>query len=336
MPHDDSASSEGSRSAPTPGGTAGRLPSGALVSEQTQAVRAKFDMGTAPPSELADLDAGLPELPDAYGDNRIALLPRDPRWLYAYWDMTNQHKDEARRRGGRNLMLRLYDVTDIEFDGSNAHGTWEHEVHELARNRYLEVPVAGRQYCLELGYLGERGEWLVLGRSNSVATPPDRPSARVHDVFVTIPFDQPLRGRPLPAESPPAARPGLRDALSGPPSFLGASMGASGGWLRAEAPGPGWSGLVGSLAAIPSSPQPGAGPDRSFWLRADAELIVYGATEPGAQLTIGGQKVPLNPDGTFYLRIHFPDGTQDFPIEAVAADGSEERSIRLTFDRRTE
>ena len=28
---------------------------------------------------------------------------------------------------------------------------------------------------------------------------------------------------------------------------------------------------------------------RSFWLVADAELIVYGATDPSARLTIGGE-----------------------------------------------
>jgi hypothetical protein len=32
---------------------------------------------------------------------------------------------------------------------------------------------------------------------------------------------------------------------------------------------------------------------RDFWLVADAELIVYGATEPSANLTIGGRPIKL-------------------------------------------
>jgi hypothetical protein len=99
----------------------------------------------------------------------------------------------------------------------------------------------------------------------------------------------------------------------------------------------GWSGLVSSAALVPTSP---AGAEvaqaRQFWFRADAELIIYGATEPTAVVTSGGRRIPLQPDGTFYIRMHFPDGLHDFPLEAVAEDGEQRRAIRLTFERRTE
>jgi hypothetical protein len=68
---------------------------------------------------------------------------------------------------------------------------------------------------------------------------------------------------------------------------------------------------------------------------ADAELIVYGATEPSASLFIGDQLVPLEADGTFRVQVPFRDGQQVYPIRAVAADGEQERSIRLEFQRST-
>jgi hypothetical protein len=68
---------------------------------------------------------------------------------------------------------------------------------------------------------------------------------------------------------------------------------------------------------------------------ADAELIVYGATDPSATLTIGDQIVPLNSDGTFRLQVPFKDGQQLYPILAVAADGEQKRSISLEFTRTT-
>ncbi|MFM1800054.1 MAG: hypothetical protein RLZZ117_2332, partial [Cyanobacteriota bacterium] len=74
---------------------------------------------------------------------------------------------------------------------------------------------------------------------------------------------------------------------------------------------------------------------RSFWLVADAELIVYGATDPSARLTIGGEEVPLSADGTFRIQVPFRDGQQLYPIEAVAADGEQKRSITLEFHRST-
>jgi hypothetical protein len=74
---------------------------------------------------------------------------------------------------------------------------------------------------------------------------------------------------------------------------------------------------------------------RSFWLVADAELIVYGATDPAARLTIGGEEVPLTPEGTFRIQVPFRDGQQLYPIEAVAADGVQKRNITLEFRRST-
>ncbi|MFN5116987.1 MAG: DUF4912 domain-containing protein, partial [Cyanobacteriota bacterium] len=65
------------------------------------------------------------------------------------------------------------------------------------------------------------------------------------------------------------------------------------------------------------------------------ELIVYGATDPAARLTIGGEEVPLSADGTFRVQVPFRDGQQLYPIEAVAADGEQKRNITLEFRRTT-
>ncbi len=51
-----------------------------------------------------------------------------------------------------------------------------------------------------------------------------------------------------------------------------------------------------------SSLDSGAPPPAGFWLNINAELIVYGATEPGAQVTLGGRPIQLRPDGTFSCR----------------------------------
>ena len=74
---------------------------------------------------------------------------------------------------------------------------------------------------------------------------------------------------------------------------------------------------------------------RYFWLVADAELIVYGATDPSARLTIGGEDVPLSTDGTFRIQVPFRDGDQVYAIEATAADGEQKRNITLNFERQT-
>ena len=75
--------------------------------------------------------------------------------------------------------------------------------------------------------------------------------------------------------------------------------------------------------------------NRSFWLVADAELIVYGATDPSAKLTFGEEEVPLAADGTFRLQVPFRDGSQKYEIKAVDSSGQKEKSITMNFDRNT-
>jgi hypothetical protein len=89
---------------------------------------------------------------------------------------------------------------------------------------------------------------------------------------------------------------------------------------------------------LPSSPygverQP---PRKTFWFNVNAELIIYGATEPDALVTIGGRRIRLRPDGTFSYRFALPDGAYDLPAVATAGDQSEARQARLRFSRRTE
>ena len=64
-------------------------------------------------------------------------------------------------------------------------------------------------------------------------------------------------------------------------------------------------------------------------------MIVYGATDPSARLSIGGEDVPLSSDGTFRVQVPFRDGEQVYAIEAIAADGEQKRNITLNFDRST-
>jgi len=92
----------------------------------------------------------------------------------------------------------------------------------------------------------------------------------------------------------------------------------------------GFSGLTMSGAGIAAPIGP-----RKFWLVADAELIVYGATEPDASVTVAGVPIELSEDGTFRFHQSFHDGTIDYPIMAVAADGEQSRNVHLTFERRT-
>jgi len=157
-------------------------------------------------TDLADVDKGLGDLPEGYGESRIVLLPRDPQWAYAYWDVPNEAKESKRREGGQQLALRLYDVTDIDFSYQPAHSMQEYPCDELAREWYLPIPVSDRSYIVEIGYRTADGRWLMLARSAAVMVPPVFPSDWFEEHFLTVPFDMALQGRTLYQLSEPYKR----------------------------------------------------------------------------------------------------------------------------------
>lgn len=82
--------------------------------------------------------------------------------------------------------------------------------------------------------------------------------------------------------------------------------------------------------AIPPAPSPS-----DFWFKINAELILYGSTEPDATVTIAGRPVKLRDDGSFTFRFSLPDGEFALPAQAVKADGSDQRGASLNFRRTT-
>ncbi len=76
-------------------------------------------------------------------------------------------------------------------------------------------------------------------------------------------------------------------------------------------------------------------PYGDFWFVADAELIIHGATEPGATVTVAGNPLTLKSDGTFHLRIPFSDNLIEYLITAADANGDETKTIHKKFFQET-
>jgi uncharacterized protein len=331
---------------------------------------AKFELEAPIPThtmqELATADEGLGEIPGGYGESRIVLLPRDPQWAFAYWDITAEHKQELQSQGGQSLALRVYDVTDIDINHQSPHSIQEYPLDEMAREWYLSIPVSDREYLVDVGYRCADGRWLILARSTSIRIPPVYPSEWIEDHFLTINWQEDLRGKTFINLVPPSKKPASAGAptaydAAGNPIYdkifglaesveamriAGSLYGSMqqtpmdslssfvfpsgiGEWALPTTSGLNMSG-VGMSGVGLESHQP-----RQFWLVADAELIVYGATEPDAAVFIGNRQIPLNPDGTFRFHMSFQDGLIDYPIVAVAKDGEQQRSIHMKFERET-
>jgi hypothetical protein len=286
---------------------------------------------------VAEADTAVAPAAPAMADTRVVFLPRDPQWAYVFWEISEADRNDAFKAGASQLCLRVADVTGLSDGGRHPHTLQEVPVDSHATEWYLPVPLSDRDYRVELGYRRSGGGWISLAHSAVARVPAMHPSEQILDQFVPFSLDAPpAAAAPL---SPASADSGLHERLyqtatlgwrrlgRGSEAFHELESGAEGG-LNASGAGLWASGRNESGAGM-------APRQRAFWLVADAELIVYGATDPSAKLSIGGEEVPLSSDGTFRIQVPFRDGQQIYAIEAVAADGEQKRNITLHFDRRT-
>jgi len=132
------------------------------------------------PARYADRESG--ELPRSYGCDRITLLPRDPWWLFAHWEITPATRVNALRalgaeaEGAREI-LRVYDVTFITFTGDNAWQSFDVELPPGADRWYLNVGRPAASFCVEIGLATPGARFLPLARSPIATTPRATPSA---------------------------------------------------------------------------------------------------------------------------------------------------------------
>ncbi|MBW4542595.1 MAG: extracellular solute-binding protein [Myxacorys chilensis ATA2-1-KO14] len=100
-------------------------------------------------------------------EGRIVLTARNAQWAYAYWDVPRSQR-AAVNRVDQNLVLRLYDVTDINLEEQAPERFQQFDVDDLALSCDLPIPQSNRTYMVELGYASGREYWAVLARSTPV------------------------------------------------------------------------------------------------------------------------------------------------------------------------
>jgi hypothetical protein len=292
--------------------------SGGMSSVEEEIERSKFDIGVP----TKDLSALSPKsLPAGYGKDRIVVMVRDPYWLHAYWELTHQSVQRAEAALGQDWhgakpILRVFDVSTNDTTSTSEAAVRDIEIHGGCNSWYIEVKEPPRSFRVDIGYVSRRGQFYVLARSNVVNTPRAGVSDRLDENWAD--FD------PAQADRIFAMSSGFDPVHSASSLELKELFEQR---LRRPMGSPAVT-AFGSGAVAP-------GKARKFWFQLDAELIVYGATEPHARVTLQGEPVKLRPDGTFTMRFSLPDGRQIIPAVSSSADGVEERTVVLAVERNT-
>jgi hypothetical protein len=259
------------------------------------------------------------ELPYRYGEDIIVLQVRDPEWMYCYWEILKDTLNSLRNRlqeafKGAKQVLRVYDVSVLQAEGTGAHSYFDIEINPEADSWYIHT-LPGRSWCVDFGLKLPSGEFITIVRSNTVQTPIAGPSWVVDEEWMV------------------------------PEEMFARLYGMGFGFGKSSPVGKAWQERMGKVLfsgvlaspgmASMASPVKKGQKQRKFWLKVDCELIVYGATEPDALVTVQGKEIKLRPDGTFTMRYALPDGTQFIPVKAVSSDQVEERTIIPVVSRQT-
>jgi hypothetical protein len=310
------------------------------------------------------------ELPVLKPRTHCVLIPRDPYSIFVYWNYTEKDIDQFRRQlepkgEGAQLILRIYEITNVHFDGKNANQVWDIEVGYSVKNWYIQVDANNAEYCVELGGRGRDHHFMPLVRSNTVRTPPRSASIRKDLIWQDIKFyreSKPfikgtIKGNKkartyyltdkdiheyysdlftsiapqgeFSAISWQNAQPLITNPDLLQRTYLGSSD-QKGDKARSldQYPGASESQLGAETGASESRLK-----KREFFFEIATELLVYGRTEPDATVWLNGKEIKLNPDGTFALRYSLPDGNIPFKFIAQSHDGVEQRHISTGVER---
>jgi len=120
------------------------------------------------------------ELPRVYGSPIFFAIARDPRTIFAYWNIDWQSIFAKATPVDRQVHLRVY-----KSDGAEELSA---AVEPMTGNCYLNVSQPRGTYRVEIGYYQPARQWNSVATFEMVTMPPDSVAEDVGVDLATIPF----------------------------------------------------------------------------------------------------------------------------------------------------
>ncbi|AFY48232.1 hypothetical protein Nos7524_2390 [Nostoc sp. PCC 7524] len=323
----------------------------------------------SPEENLAPVETISADYQNSDEESSIVLRPRNPEWAFVTWYVSLSDQQELNQAGISQLGLRLYDVTEIDLSYQLPHLVEQYECEPGTTDRYVSIPASDRNYMIEIGYVTTDDNWMKIARSSIVhifnrpytegiladALTVDAQSQilftprtskwayiswqisetrqqmlqnagisqltlRLYDVTnIDLSYQKPQMVQQYECEEITHDR-----YIAIPHSDRDYMVEI--GYLEGDR----WMTIACStIVRIFSRPH------GDFWFVADAELIIHGATDPGATVNIAGKPITLKSDGTFHLRIPFSEQLIEYLITVSTANGEQTTSIHKKFSQET-
>lgn len=112
---------------------------------------------------------------ELYNTDRIQLMAVEPTKIYGYWSVSNRKKWLCAQHFQLDWsiipkMLRIYNTTDIFFNGTNANHFFDIPVGE-ANSWLVQHLNPDSTYVADFGTINIFGQFIPLMRSHAVKTP---------------------------------------------------------------------------------------------------------------------------------------------------------------------
>ncbi len=244
----------------------------------------------------------------------VVLIVRDAYWLQACWSIQPQTIQRCQVALGDEWhfarpVIRLLAIQDQGSTHGVENVIRDVPIHGGVRNWYIDVENPPGEFRVALGYITPGGRFYHIAKSNIVSTP----------------------------------HPGKCDLMKGHWDDIADNyqkyFALSGGYSEGKAADELRDVFENQLQRPMNTPSMGHASSityqSSFKFDVNAQVIVFGSVDPQAKITLAGDPVQVQPDGSFNVQLSLPDRRQVLPVVALSRDGSQQRTIVLAIEKNT-
>jgi hypothetical protein len=263
-----------------------------------------------------------PELPGSYSEPKLVLMPKDPEYMFCYWELTptliGEKEKEKMPAGNYRETLKINWESKSLFEPNFTFIP----VFFWARKWYFGVPQVGQRYQVELGWLSDSGHFISIIRSNLSELPESwaatqKRLAEQNEVLAYSSQHTKIIGS--------SEHLVVEDIRAFVPEWnLSSESMSSSSWSRAAGDAPTQSATAQGVAG---SSRPAGKAPKSKPANPKARLEVSGKVLPGTKVYLAGNSVPVDAQGFF--KTEFPYQKDILNLEIASRSGA---SRSFTYD----
>lgn len=256
-----------------------------------------------------------PELPGGYGEPKLVLMPKDPEYMFCYWELPAGLIEAKEREKVRDGNYR--ETLKINWDSKSLfepNFTFI-PVFFWARKWYFGVPQVGQRYQVELGWLSDSGHFISIIRSNLSELPESWAATQKRLAEQNEVLAYSSRHTKIIGSSEQLAVEDIRAFV--PEWNLSSESMSSSSWSRG----------AGEAQPQSAATKPPKGKSASKPANPKSRLEVSGKVLPGTRVQVGGKPVSVDAQG--YFKTEFPYQKDILNLEITDRAGA---SRSFTYD----